>query len=1105
MEMKDTFRILTFWGSFTFFCLLQGYAQTTVLGEQKVSDTQGSFTGNIGDGEYFAGDISNIGDLDNDGVVDLVVGEHFDSDPGAQDGSVWIMFMNADGTVKNYQKISNNEGGLGITIGAGDYFGSGCTGIGDLDGDGNEDIAVGAKGCDDGGTDRGSIYILFLESDGTVDDEQKISDTQGNFAGVLDNDDDFGRSIANIGDLDGDGNTELAVGAPLDDDGGTDKGALYILFMDANGTVKSEQKISDTQGGFTGTLTSSGKFGMDIEGIGDLDGDGIEDIAVANMYDNDGGTDRGAFWILFLNTNGTVKSYQKISDTQGGFTGDLDNGDRFGRSIAKVGDIDGDEVDDLAVGSYYDDDGGTDRGAVFILLMNSDGTVKHFKKISSTIGGFTGPLSNSDNFGVSVTGIGDLDGDSRNDIAVGAFFDDDGGTNTGAFYVLFLDGEGTYTTIASGNFTDPAVWDCNCVPTATENIVVNNGHMVTLNTDATVNDVDIATGGNLYLNNNVLTVNGDFILNGIINGTDDIELNGQDTKIDGSGSISNISFLIINGNKTIVSGSTISQLAGEFKINGNDTIVNRGTYTIVNGELLANSPNALWINSTNARLNAGNDVLKSMGMLDASASGNVVNYYGSSDQVIKTPVGAYYHLHINGNDEKKMSADLDVNGDIDIGGTAWLDVDASFTINLAGDFINNSGAADGFMEQNGEVIFDGIESQSIINLGGGEMFFRLTINKPNDDVMLGSSIFVANELNMILGDIVLGSNSLTVLPTASIGGTPGPSSYIQAHGNGTLNYQFAGTFFPVSFPVGDNMEYSPFNADIITAVPSGGSQQLQLKLTDAKLPSLTSATDHITRYWILNATGFSTIIYNVNYYYADSDIVGNENNLIAVKYDGLAFESLEPVAPGLNRLFSISGINTIPVDHEFTGSSADGFILPITLLDFEAELVQQRVNLLWTTGSETDNDFFEVERSGDGDAFESLANIPSLGNSNTAQEYHFIDYHPLRGISYYRLKQTDKNGQFSYSPMVRVDNSATAGQMQLFPNPASGDENIMLEIRSEEPVIIDIYDTNGKLIYTRHFSAASRIRLDRQFHSGLFLVNARTDKQVLYRKTLLIQ
>ncbi len=120
------------------------------------------------------------------------------------------------------------------------------------------------------------------------------------------------------------------------------------------GTVLSHQKISATEGGFTGILDNGDVF-HSVASLGDLDGDGMGDLAVGARRDDDGGMDRGAVWILFLNPNGTVKTHQKISDTEGGFTGTLDNGDLFGASLASLGDLDGDRVGDLAVGATVDE------------------------------------------------------------------------------------------------------------------------------------------------------------------------------------------------------------------------------------------------------------------------------------------------------------------------------------------------------------------------------------------------------------------------------------------------------------------------------------------------------------------------------------------------------------------------------------------------------------------------------------------------------------------------------------------------------------------------------------------------------------------------------
>ena len=126
-------------------------------------------------------------------------------------------------------------------------------------------------------------------------------------------------------------------------------------------------------------------FGNEIGLIGDFDGDGINDIIIGATEDDDGGKDRGAVYILFLNKDGTVKEYQKISDTEGNFEGEIEFRDYFGRDIDDIGDLDGDGINELAVGVYRNDNGGKDRGAVYILFLNKDGTVKEYQKIPNLI------------------------------------------------------------------------------------------------------------------------------------------------------------------------------------------------------------------------------------------------------------------------------------------------------------------------------------------------------------------------------------------------------------------------------------------------------------------------------------------------------------------------------------------------------------------------------------------------------------------------------------------------------------------------------------------------------------------------------------------------
>ena len=332
-------------------------------------------------------------------------------------------------------KIADGVGGFtGGPLPVNNAFGRSTTNIGDLNGDGIPELAVGAFND----TSGGALYILFLKADGTVKSQTKIaSDTSG--LGTLANGDSFGMSSAALGDFNGDGIPDIAVGAPGDDTGGSGRGAIYILSLNTNGTVKSQEKIADNTGGF-GTLVDGDSFGNSCASLGDLDGDGISDLAIGANVEDTGGSGRGAVFIAFLNADGTVKSQTKLAHNTNGL-GSLADGDNFGFSCANLGDLNGDGIPELGVGAHQDATGGTRRGALYVLFLDTDGTVESQTKIADNTSGF-GTLVDFDVFGSSCTSLGDLDGDGIPEVGVGALDDGTGGLGRGALYVLFLNTDG---------------------------------------------------------------------------------------------------------------------------------------------------------------------------------------------------------------------------------------------------------------------------------------------------------------------------------------------------------------------------------------------------------------------------------------------------------------------------------------------------------------------------------------------------------------------------------------------------------------------------------------------------------------------------------------
>ena len=360
-------------------------ASGAVLSHQKISATQGNFTGTLEFGDELGGAITSLGDLDGPGpsVGALAVGVINDDDGGPDRGAVYILFLNSAGSVIAQQKISDLEGGFTATLADNDEFGGAVAGLGDLDdaGPSAAALAVGAVYDDDGGIDRGAVYILFLNAAGSVISHQKYSSTLAALSGVLGNGDNFGEDVCSLGDLDGAGPSvqALAVGTVGDDDGGSDRGAVYILFIGSTGAVLSRQKISDTVGGFTAPLANDDNFGTSVASLGNLDGSGpaVGTLAVGAAGNEGLGVDRGAVYILSLDGAGNVLSYQEISSSAGNFAGELDDTDEFGSGLAALGDLDGGGggAMTLACGVGVDDDGGLDRGAVYLLSLAGSATV----------------------------------------------------------------------------------------------------------------------------------------------------------------------------------------------------------------------------------------------------------------------------------------------------------------------------------------------------------------------------------------------------------------------------------------------------------------------------------------------------------------------------------------------------------------------------------------------------------------------------------------------------------------------------------------------------------------------------------------------------------
>jgi hypothetical protein len=165
------------------------------------------------------------------------------------------------------------------------------------------------------------------------------------------------------------------------------------------------------------------------------------------------------------------------------------------------------------------------------------------------------------------------------------------------------------------------------------------------------------------------------------------------------------------------------------------------------------------------------------------------------------------------------------------------------------------------------------------------------------------------------------------------------------------------------------------------------------------------------------------------------------------------------------------------------------------LLEFNAEKSNKKVKLNWITASEINNDYFTIERSIDGKNFTAILTRKGAGNSSQAHYYSNYDYNPLNGISYYRLKQTDFDGRFTYSDIKSVQFETNEDNtVEIYPNPVINNTfKINLDSDIDENVIITIYNSIGQQIYQNEKSLNKgkneiKIDLDENYAPGSYLI-----------------
>lgn len=418
-------------------------APTTVsLGD--VTDGIGGYTleGTAG-GDQSGYSVAGGGDVNGDGLADTIIGAYTADVDGNGEGRVFVAFGKPGVATVSLLDLVDGEGGFVIDgVDDGDRTGFSVANGGDVNGDGLADVIVGAPQVDAVDDDEGRVYVVFGKTDALPVELVSLELDGAGF--VIDGiaiDDFTGSAVGGGSDIDGDGLDDVLVGAAQADGNSlVNSGRVFVVHGKQDGDPVDLLDVEDGIGGFAiDGIATEDRAGDAVAGLGDVDGDGLEDFVIGVPLGNAGGSNSGRAVVVLGRTATTSLDLDDIAAGAGGFVVEGTNAlDQLGDAVASAGDVDGDGRADFVLGAPGAEDDVNLQGRSYVVFGKADTAAVLASDIAQGDGGFViDGESEGDLSGWSVGGGVDVDGDGHADVLVGAQNADYAALVAGRSYVVY--------------------------------------------------------------------------------------------------------------------------------------------------------------------------------------------------------------------------------------------------------------------------------------------------------------------------------------------------------------------------------------------------------------------------------------------------------------------------------------------------------------------------------------------------------------------------------------------------------------------------------------------------------------------------------------------